>query len=101
MASSRSLAAAAIALLALVPALAGAAPEPQDKGPRALRLIYFYPYAAFDAAQELGYFAQENLAVTAEITPSSTVQMQGLVSGRWDIAITAFDNLLTSRTREG
>ena len=101
MLKDRLVAAATITLLALVPVLAATASTAQSQEPLALRLVYFYPYAAFEAAQELGYVAQERLAVTAEVTPSSTVQMQGLVSGRWDIGITAFDNLLASRTREG
>ena len=39
--------------------------------------------------------------MSVDITPSSTFQMQGLTRGDWDLALTAFDNLLASATREG
>lgn len=94
------LALTAVALGSLAPLLLGMGPTVQ-KGPTLLRVITFVPYPALVAADERGYFAAENLTVSWEITPSSTVQMQGLTAGRWDIAITAFDNLLASRTREG
>ena len=94
-------AALATAALALVPLLLRAAPVEQGKGPTPLRVILFLPYPPLEAAQELGYFAAENLTVSTEVTPSSTFQMQGLTAGRFDIAITAFDNLLASVQREG
>src|SRR5829696_7976328 len=90
----------AAAFGALAPLLIAMSPAEQ-KGPIPLRVITFIPYPALVAADERGYFAAENLAVSWEITPSSTVQMQGLTGGRWDIGITAFDNLLASRVREG
>jgi ABC-type nitrate/sulfonate/bicarbonate transport system substrate-binding protein len=95
------LAACAIAPLAVLPSLLSASPAEQGKGPVPLRVILFVHYPPLVAAQELGSFADENLAVSVEVTPSSTVQMQGLTQGRWEIAITAFDNLLASATREG
>jgi ABC-type nitrate/sulfonate/bicarbonate transport system substrate-binding protein len=85
----------------LAPAHLAAGPAERLKGPTRLRLITFVRYPALEAAQVLGYFAAEDLAVSVALTPSSTVQMQGLAAGRWDVAITAFDNLLVSATREG
>ncbi len=73
----------------------------QTKGLRPLRVIGFTRYPPLVAAQEFGYFAAEGLDVTFDITPSSTFQMQGLARGEWDVAMTAFDNLLASATREG
>ncbi len=73
----------------------------QSKGLRTLRVIGFTRYPPLLAAQELGYFAAEGLDVQFDITPSSTYQMQALVRGDYDIAMTAFDNLLASATREG
>ena len=64
-------------------------------------MIGFQQNPPLVAAQEFGYFAAEGLAVTLDITPSSTFQMQGLTRGDWDLALTAFDNLLASATREG
>src|SRR4051812_45041906 len=70
--------------------------EAQTKGLRQLRVIGFQQNPPLVAAQEFGYFAAEGLAVTLDITPSSTFQMQGLTRGDWDLALTAFDNLLAS-----
>jgi ABC-type nitrate/sulfonate/bicarbonate transport system substrate-binding protein len=91
----------AIAVTSLAPLLLAMGPSEQAKGPVLLRVITFVPYPALVVADEHGLFAAENLAVNWEITPSSTVQMQGLTSGRWEIAITSFDNLLASHVREG
>ncbi len=66
-----------------------------------IRIITFTRYPPMEIADELGFFADEGLAVTIENTPSSTAQMQGLAAGQWDVAITAFDNLLASTEREG
>jgi ABC-type nitrate/sulfonate/bicarbonate transport system substrate-binding protein len=66
-----------------------------------LRVITFVRYPALEVGAALGCFKAEGLAVEVEVTPSSTVQMQGLTAGRWDVAITNFDNLLVSATREG
>jgi ABC-type nitrate/sulfonate/bicarbonate transport system substrate-binding protein len=71
------------------------------RSPAAIRVITFVRYPALEAGTALGLFEAENLAVTVELTPSSLVQMQGLTAGRWDLAITSFDNLLVSATREG
>jgi ABC-type nitrate/sulfonate/bicarbonate transport system substrate-binding protein len=67
----------------------------------ALRIITFVRYPALEVAEARGFFEDENLAVSVDVTPSSVAQMQGLTAGRWDIAITNFDNLLVSATREG
>jgi ABC-type nitrate/sulfonate/bicarbonate transport system substrate-binding protein len=79
----------------------GEVPAAQTKGLRPLRVIGFVQYPPLVAAQEFGYFAAEGLDVSVDITPSSTFQMQGLTRGDWDLALTAFDNLLASATREG
>ena len=78
-----------------------AVPRRQGEGPTALRVITFVRYPALEVGAALGYFDAEKLAVSVELTPSSLTQMQGLTAGRWDVAITAFDNLLVSATREG
>jgi ABC-type nitrate/sulfonate/bicarbonate transport system substrate-binding protein len=73
----------------------------EGKEPTPLRVITFVRYPALEVAAALGYFEAESLAVSVEVTPSSIAQMQGLTAGRWDVAITSFDNLLVSATREG
>jgi len=78
-----------------------AAPRSAGEGPTPLRVITFVRYPALEVGVALGYFDAEHLAVSVDLTPSSIVQMQGLTAGRWDVAITSFDNLLVSATREG
>jgi ABC-type nitrate/sulfonate/bicarbonate transport system substrate-binding protein len=46
------------------------------------------------AAQEKGFFAQENLAVTLALTPNSVSQMTDLSQGKCDMAMTAIDNIV-------
>ena len=49
------------------------------------------------AAERQGYFEQNGLRVTLVNTPSSTFQMQGFAEGRFDIAMTAMDNVVAYR----
>ena len=53
------------------------------------------------AAQRQGYFEQNGVAVTLTDTPSSTFQIQGLAEGRFDIAMTAFDNVVAYDEGQG
>lgn len=66
-----------------------------------LRFIVFNVDAATIAARARGLFAAEGLEVEITITPNSTEQMRGLGNGKWDIASTAFDNVLAWSGREG
>ncbi|HEY8251551.1 MAG TPA: ABC transporter substrate-binding protein, partial [Burkholderiales bacterium] len=45
------------------------------------------------AAERQGFFEANGVRVALTPTPSSTFQMQGLAEGRFDIAMTAFDNV--------
>jgi ABC-type nitrate/sulfonate/bicarbonate transport system substrate-binding protein len=45
-------------------------------------------------AQEKGFFERNGIAVTLQPTPNSVAQMTGLAEGRFDIAITAADNIV-------
>ena len=45
-------------------------------------------------AQEKGFFERNGIAVTLQPTPNSVTQMTGLADGRFDIAITAVDNIV-------
>jgi len=45
-------------------------------------------------AQSEGFFARESLAVELLPTPNSIAQMTGLATGAFDIAMTAFDNIV-------
>jgi len=66
-----------------------------------LRLNAFRVDAAIAAARARGLFASEGLDVKITITPNSTEQMRGISKGSFDIASTAFDNVLAWSGREG
>jgi ABC-type nitrate/sulfonate/bicarbonate transport system substrate-binding protein len=53
------------------------------------------------AAIKLGYFAEQGLAVNLTTTPSSVFQIQGFHEGQFDIAFTAFDNIVAYREGQG
>ena len=53
------------------------------------------------AAERQGYFEQNGVRVALTATPSSTFQMQGLAEGRFDIAMTALDNVVAYQEGQG
>jgi ABC-type nitrate/sulfonate/bicarbonate transport system substrate-binding protein len=53
------------------------------------------------AAERQGLFEQNGLRVVLTPTPSSTFQMQGLAEGRFDIAMTAIDNVVAYQEGQG
>jgi ABC-type nitrate/sulfonate/bicarbonate transport system substrate-binding protein len=92
---SRVLAASALAAMSAV-----AAAQPQLKP---LSVIVFP--GGFNlplwAAERQGFFEANGVRVTLTPTPSSTFQMQGLAEGRFDIAMTAFDNVVAYQEGQG
>jgi ABC-type nitrate/sulfonate/bicarbonate transport system substrate-binding protein len=66
-----------------------------------IRLIVFNSDAGLIVARARGLFAREGLDVEVTATPNSTDQMRGLGAGSWEIASTAFDNVLGWSGREG
>ena len=68
---------------------------------RTLRLITFGASPAIAAARVHGLLEAEGLDVESVETPSSTAQMRGLGNGEWELASTAFDNVLAWSGREG
>jgi len=52
-------------------------------------------------AQEKGLFAKHGVAPNVTPTPSSAFQLQGLIEGKFDIAMTAIDNLIAYREGQG
>ena len=67
---------------------------------RPLRLITFSADAATAAGRARGTFAAHDVALELTETPNSTVQMRGLSHGEYDVASTAFDNVLAWSGRE-
>ena len=52
-------------------------------------------------AQDKGFFAQHDLAVNVTETPGSVFQIRGLVEGKFDIAMTPFDNVVAYQEGQG
>jgi len=44
--------------------------------------------------QQKGFFERNGITVTLQATPNSVAQMTGLAEGKFDIAVTAFDNIV-------
>ena len=53
------------------------------------------------AAQAQGSFARNGVAVNITATPNSVSQLTGLITGKFDIAMTAIDNLVAYRESQG
>jgi ABC-type nitrate/sulfonate/bicarbonate transport system substrate-binding protein len=68
---------------------------------RTVRLISFGASPVVTAGTLHGSFERQGLALDHTETPNSTVQMRGLSTGEFDIASTAFDNVLAWSGREG
>jgi ABC-type nitrate/sulfonate/bicarbonate transport system substrate-binding protein len=87
---------ATLALAVLVPSLALAAEAP-------LRVIVFpggFNWPIW-VAQEKGFFMENGVAIELTPTPSSVFQLTNLIDGKFDIAITAIDNLIAYREGQG
>jgi ABC-type nitrate/sulfonate/bicarbonate transport system substrate-binding protein len=52
-------------------------------------------------AQEKGFFARNGVDVRVTPTPSSVFQLTNLIAGKFDIAMTAIDNLIAYRENQG
>lgn len=68
-----------------------------------LKIIAFpgAPNLPVFAALEQGYFAAEGLEVAFTATPSSTYQFEAFGAGQFDIAFTAFDNIVAYQEGQG
>jgi ABC-type nitrate/sulfonate/bicarbonate transport system substrate-binding protein len=91
------LAAASLSLLAWVAPPA----DPQPRELRPVRLNVFIPDPAVVVARARGLFAAEGVEVPVTVTRSSTDQMRGISRQTFDVAQTAFDNVLAWSAREG
>jgi ABC-type nitrate/sulfonate/bicarbonate transport system substrate-binding protein len=52
-------------------------------------------------AQDKGYFAKGGIEVKLTPTPSSVFQLTGLIEGRFDVAVTAIDNVIAYTEGQG
>jgi ABC-type nitrate/sulfonate/bicarbonate transport system substrate-binding protein len=64
---------------------------------RLLKLNTFSEVSALLAAQHRGYLEEEGLAVEVEIAVGSRSQVEGLLTGRWDLVHTNADNIMKFR----
>ena len=71
--------------------------------PAAIRVIAFpgAPNLPTFAAVTQGYFAEEGLSVELATTPSSVFQAQKIAAGEFEIAFTAFDNVVAYSEGQG
>jgi ABC-type nitrate/sulfonate/bicarbonate transport system substrate-binding protein len=96
----RGLAAALPAFAALQALTPGAASAQQ---PKPVSVIVFpggFNWPIW-AAQEKGYFERNGVAVTLTPTPNSAFQLTGLIDGKFDIAMTAIDNVIAYMEGQG
>jgi ABC-type nitrate/sulfonate/bicarbonate transport system substrate-binding protein len=96
--------AALLCLLALsfvAPATAQA-PQPA-RALHPVRMITFGGGYALPAwvAQRQGFFEKHGLVVSITYTPDSVFLMTGLIEGRYDVAVTAIDNLVAYQEGQG
>jgi ABC-type nitrate/sulfonate/bicarbonate transport system substrate-binding protein len=87
----------AVLLLALSPLAAMA------QGGRPLEVIVFpggFNWPIW-AAQEKGFFARNGVEIKLSPTPSSVFQLTNLIEGKYDIAMTAIDNLIAYMEGQG
>lgn len=66
-----------------------------------IELITFAPSATVAIAKKYGFFQDQGLNVLETRTPSSSVQMKGLIDEKYQFASTAFDNVLAWSKKEG
>jgi ABC-type nitrate/sulfonate/bicarbonate transport system substrate-binding protein len=89
-----------IAALAAGLCLLGGAARAQDKP---IELIVFpggFNWPIW-VAQEKGFFAANHMAVKITPTPSSVFQLTNLIDGKFDLAMTAIDNLIAYDEGQG
>lgn len=88
-------------LLAAAVALWSLAAQAAD--PKTLQVIVFpggFNWPIW-AAQEQGAFLREGVDVKLTLTPNSVFQLTGLIDGRFDVAVTAIDNLIAYNVGQG
>ena len=90
-------------LLLVVALFLGSCATPPSGPPRTVNVIVFpggFNWPIW-VAQEKGLFAKNGLDVRLTPTPSSVFQLTHLIEGKFDIAMTAIDNLIAYREGQG
>src|SRR5229473_7792501 len=100
--AQRIMAIGALSLLALA-ALAGAPERAAAQNLEPVSVIVFpggFNWPIW-VAQEKGYFAKGGIEVKLTPTPNSVFQLTNLIEGKFDIAMTAIDNLIAYQEGQG
>src|SRR5258705_77106 len=90
-------------LLSFILCLAAGCATPPPAPPKAVNLIGFpggFNWPVW-VAQEKGLFAKNGIDVRITPTPNSVFQLTNLIGGKFDIAMTAIDNLIAYREGQG
>jgi ABC-type nitrate/sulfonate/bicarbonate transport system substrate-binding protein len=84
-------------------ALALACGSALAQSPRTLELIAFGGGGNWPvwAAEDKGLFAKNSLAVKLSFTPNSVEQIRNLMSGKYDLGTTAYDNVVAYQEGQG
>src|SRR5262245_33481856 len=103
MSITRSTAAWADGCLGVFDCLAGDASGLRAQTPQPISVIVFpggFNWPIW-IAQQNGYFAQNGIEPKLTNTPNSVFQLTGLIEGRFDIAMTAIDNVVAYMEGQG
>src|SRR5713226_4715807 len=90
-------------LVGLIAVLAASCASAQPAPPKTVNLIVFpggFNWPVW-VAQEKGLFAKNGIEVRVTPTVSSVFQLTNLIDGKFDIAMTAIDNLIAYREGQG
>lgn len=89
--------------IAVATALLVAAGTSFAQGPRTLEVIAFGGGGNWPVwvAQDKGLFAKNGLAVKLSFTPNSVEQIRNLMSGKYDLGTTAYDNVVAYQEGQG
>lgn len=89
--------------IAVATALLAAAGTSFAQGPGTLEVIAFGGGGNWPvwAAQDRGLFAKNGLAVKLSFTPNSVEQIRNLMSGKYDLGTTAYDNVVAYQEGQG
>lgn len=85
------------------PALAQPVSSQGDAAPRPVKVIVFpggFNWPIW-VGQEKGFFARHGVRVNVTPTPNSVFQLTGLIDGRFDVAMTAVDNVIAYMEGQG
>lgn len=75
--------------------------EAQEKPVQPLKLILFTKPSPLILGETRGFFAAEGIRIEPTMTRNSVEQIRGILSGTWDLAQTATDNVIAYVESEG